>query len=409
MIDVAKIRKDFPILQRKIDGKPLVYLDSTATSLKPQYVLDAMDGYYREYGANVFRGLYKISERATAAYEDARRRIGLFIGAKDVGEVIFTKSTDESISLVYYSWALNQCKPGDEIVTTIMEHHSNFVPWQQLSIHRGTKLKTWNIDKEGQLNLKDLDTLITRKTKLLAMTAASNVVGTITPVAEITKIVKRLNPDCLVLIDAAQAVPHFPIDVGTWGVDFVGLSSHKMLGPTGMGILWAKREILESMPPFNFGGDMIKEVHLDRTIFHDLPHKFEAGTPNIAGAIGFGAAVDYLSKIGMENVRNHEKEITAYALKSLSRISGVNITGPKDASLRGGVIAFTLQGVHPHDVAQILDEDNVCIRVGFHCAQPLHDFLECGPTARASFYIYTTKSDIDTFVEGLEKVLKVFK
>jgi cysteine desulfurase / selenocysteine lyase len=409
MIDVAKIRKDFPILQRKIDGKPLVYLDSTATSLKPQYVLDAMDGYYREYGANVFRGLYKISERATAAYEDARKRIGLFIGAKDVGEVIFTKSTDESISLVYYSWALNQCKPGDEIVTTIMEHHSNFVPWQQLSIHRGTRLKIWNVDKEGQLNLKDLDTLITRKTKLLALTAASNVVGTITPVAEITKIVKRLNPDCLVLIDAAQAVPHFPIDVGKWGVDFVGLSSHKMLGPTGMGILWAKREILESMPPFNFGGDMIKEVHLDQTIFHDLPHKFEAGTPNIAGAIGLGAAVDYLSSIGMRDVRQHEIEVTSYALKALSRISGVRITGSTDALKRGGVIAFTVQGVHPHDVAQILDEDNVCIRVGFHCAQPLHDFLECGPTARASFYIYTTKSEIDTFVEGLEKVLKVFK
>lgn len=408
MRTIANIRKDFPILAHTIDGKPLIYLDSTATSLKPQYVLDSMDTYYRQYGANVFRGIYKISERATSEYEDARRRIGLFIGAKDVSEVIFTRSTDESISLVYYAWALNNCQEGDEIVTTIMEHHSNFVPWQQLAIHRGTKLKIWNIDNDGQLNLNDLDKLITRRTKLLAITAASNVVGTITPIAEIAKIVKRLNPACLILVDAAQAAPHFAIDVAKWGVDFVALSSHKMLGPTGMGILWAKKEILEAMPPFNFGGDMIKEVHTDQTIFHELPHKFEAGTPNIAGAIGFGAAVDYLSDIGMDAIRKHEKEITSYALSSLEKISSIQIIGSKDASKRGGVISFTLTGVHPHDVAQILDEDNVCIRVGFHCAQPLHDYLSCGPTARASFYIYTTHSDIDALVIGIEKVIKVF-
>lgn len=409
MIDASRLRADFPILQKKIDGKPLVYLDTTATSLKPRAVLDAMDEYYRRYGANVFRGIYKISERATQAYEGARERIAAFIGASDIREVIYTRSTDESISLVYYSWALRNCKAGDEIVTTIMEHHSNFLPWQQLAEVRGTKLKIWNIDKEGQLNLNDLNKLITRKTKLLAITAASNVVGTIPPISKIIKTVKRLHPKCLVLVDAAQAAPHLSINVHAWGADFVAFSSHKMLGPTGMGILWARRELLEAMSPFNFGGDMIAEVHVDRTVFHELPHKFEAGTPNIAGAIGFGAAVDYLSSIGMDNIRAHEKDITTYAIKSLSRVSGVRITGSRDASKRGGVIAFTMDGVHPHDVAQVLDEDNVCIRVGFHCAQPLHDFLACGPTARASFYIYTTKADVDALTSGLEKVKKIFR
>ena len=405
---IQHIRKDFPILNRSIDGKPLIYLDSTATSLKPQSVLDAMDRYYEEYGANVFRGIYKISERATEAYEGARAKIADFIGARDTGEVIFTRSTDESISLVYYSWALEQLNKSDEVVTTIMEHHSNFVPWQQLSITQGTKLKIWNVDQEGQLNLNELDTLITRRTKLLAITAASNVVGTIPPIGEITKIVKRINPDCLVLVDAAQAAPHMAMNVNDWGADFVAFSSHKMLGPTGMGILWARKEILEAMPPFNFGGDMIKSVQIDHTEFQELPHKFEAGTPNIAGAIGFGAAIDYLSEIGMDAVRKHERDITEYAISTLSRIPGIKITGSSDAASRGGVIAFTLKGIHPHDIAQLLDEDNICIRVGFHCAQPLHDFLGCGPTARASFYIYTAKDDVDALAQGLEKVVKVF-
>ncbi len=405
---IQHIRKDFPILNRSIDGKPLIYLDSTATSLKPQSVLDAMDTYYEEYGANVFRGIYKISERATEAYEGARAKIAKFIGVKDSEEVLFTRSTDESISLVYYSWALQRLREGDEVVTTIMEHHSNFVPWQQLSIMRGTKLKIWNVDQEGQLNLNELDTLITRRTKLLAITAASNVVGTIPPIEEIVKIVKRINPDCLVLVDAAQAAPHMSMNVNDWGADFVAFSSHKMLGPTGMGILWARKEILEAMPPFNFGGDMIKSVHINHTEFQDLPHKFEAGTPNIAGAIGFGAAIDYLSEIGMDAVRKHERDITEYAITTLSRIPGINITGSSEAASRGGVLAFTLKGIHPHDVAQLLDEDNICIRVGFHCAQPLHDFLGCGPTARASFYIYTARDDVDALAQGLEKVVKVF-
>ncbi|OGG11541.1 cysteine desulfurase [Candidatus Gottesmanbacteria bacterium RBG_13_45_10] len=408
MIDTRKVRNDFPILQKLIDGKPLVYLDSTATSLKPQSVIDAMDEYYTEYSANVFRGIYKISERATEAYESARERIGRFIGAHDSSEVIYTRGTDESISLVYYSWVLPHCKPQDEIVTTIMEHHANFVPWQQAKLHHGVTLKIWYTTPEGQLDLNNLDKIITRRTKLLAITAVSNVLGTINPIEEIVKRVKKLNPQCLVLVDAAQAAPHMPISVQTWGVDFVAFSSHKMLGPTGIGVLWGKNELLETIEPFNFGGDMIKEVHETATIFNDVPHKFEAGTPHIAGAIGLGAAVDYLSKLGMDEVREHEKEITAYALKTLSSIPGLTIVGSQNAENRSGVIAFTVKGIHPHDVAQVLDEDNVCIRVGFHCAQPLHEYLKIGATARASFYLYTTKEDIHALAKGLEKAQKIF-
>lgn len=401
------IRKDFPILNRRIDGKPLIYLDSTATSLKPQAVLDAMDEYYTSYGANVFRGIYKISEKATLAHEGARERIAKFIGAKEKEEVIFTRGTDESISLLYYCWALPHMSECDAVVTTIMEHHSNFVPWQQLAKTKGVTLKIWNIDANGELNLKDLDTLITRETKLLALTAVSNVLGTINPIQKITRTVKKLNPACLVLVDAAQAAPHMAIDIQEWGADFVAFSSHKMLGPTGIGVLWGRRELLEEMPVFNFGGDMIKEVHRDHTIFAGIPYKFEAGTPHISGAIGLGAAVDYLTALGMDAVRKHELEITSYALDRLSSIDGISIVGPKDATHRSGVVAFTMKGLHPHDIAQILDEDNICIRVGFHCAQPIHEYLSIGATARASFYIYTTKADIDALANGLYKVKKI--
>ncbi len=408
MFDARKIRKDFPILQKLIDGKPLVYLDSTATSLKPQIVLDAMDDYYTSYGANVFRGIYKISEKATAAHEGAREKIAQFIGAKQKEEIVYTRSTDESISLVYYSWALHQVKPGDRVVTTVMEHHANFVPWQQLALNHGADLKIWNVNAEGQLNVEDLDKLITRKTKLLAITAASNVLGTLPPIKEIVKQVKRVQPSCIILVDAAQAAPHLPIHVADWGADFVAFSSHKMLGPTGFGVLWGRKELLEAMPPFNFGGDMISEVHLHDTVFSDVPHKFEAGTPYIAGAIGLGAAVDYLSVLGMDAVRKHEKEITGYALDALSSMKGLTIIGSKDIEKRGGVIAFTMEGIHPHDVAQILDDDNICVRVGFHCAQPLHEYLQIGPTIRASFYLYTTQKDVDALVQGLAKAKKIF-
>ncbi len=409
MFDVRTVCRDFPILHTLIDGKPLVYLDSTATSLKPRIVLDTMNDYYTKYTANINRGIYKISEIATAGYENAREKIAVFIHAKDAREIIFTRNATESINLIFYAWAKQHLTPKDEVITTIMEHHSNFVPWQQLHLQQDVKLKIWNVDKEGQLDLHDLDKLVTRRTKLLAITAVSNVLGTINPIKDIVKKVKRVNSSCVILVDAAQAVPHMPINIVNWGADAVAFSGHKMLGPTGIGVLWAKMDLLEKLPPYQYGGDMIKEVHIDQTIFNDVPQKFEAGTPHIAGIIGLGAAVDYLSKLGMDSVRSHEKEITKYALDGLSSIKGIMIVGPKDVAKRGGVIAFTMKGIHPHDVAQVLDEDNVCIRVGFHCAQPLHEYLKIGPTARASFYIYTTKEDIHALVKGLEKVTSIFK
>lgn len=405
MIDASKIRKDFPMLGHTIHGKPLVYLDSTATSLKPTSVLEALNEYYATYGANVFRGIYHISEQATKEYEDARQKVAAFIGAAPE-EVIYTRSTDESISLIYYSWAIHNIKAGEEIVTTIMEHHSNFIPWQMMEREHGAKLKIWYTNKDGQLDIRNLDTLITRRTKLLAITAASNVLGTIPPIKTIVKRVKKLNPYCLVLVDAAQAVPHMPVSVSDWGADFVAFSGHKMLGPTGIGILWGRKELLSSMPPFNFGGDMIKEVHEHGVVFDDIPRRFEAGTPHIAGAIGLGAAVDYLTRLSMPQVRVHEKKITAYALGVLSTIKEVAIIGSKNIEERGGVISFTVSGIHPHDVAQVLDEDNVCIRVGYHCAQPLHERLGIGATSRASFYVYTTKKDIDALGEGIQKAIK---
>lgn len=395
MFDAAKIRNDFPQLQRKINGKPIVYLDSAATSLKPQSVIDKMNQYYTRYSANIFRGIYTLSEEATAEYEDARKKVAAFIGAGNADEVVFTRNASESLNLVAHSF-----KEGDEIVVSIMEHHSNFVPWQQLG-----NMKVWNSNKGGQLDLSDLDKLITRRTKLLAITAVSNVLGTICPIRQICQIVKKLNPNCLVLVDAAQAVPHMAVNVTDWGVDFVAFSSHKMLGPTGIGVLWGTYELLDRMKPYQYGGEMIQEVRVEKTIFKKPPHKFEAGTPHISGVIGLGAAVDYLAKLGMDNVRKHEEEIVSYAMDELAKVKGFTVYGPK---ARAGVIAFTLKHVHAHDVAQVLDEDNICIRSGNHCAMPLHLSMNIAATARASFYVYTTKADIDALVRGLEKVKKMF-
>lgn len=408
MIDETKIRRDFPILERKIDGKPLVYLDSTATSLKPRQVIDKLNDYYTKYSANIFRGIYKISETATQEYEDVRKKTAAFIGVANPQEIVFTRNTTESINLVASSWARQNIKPGDHILVTIMEHHSNFVPWQQMAKEYGWKIDIWRSDAQGLLNLHDLDKLVTRKTKLLAITAVSNVLGTINPVEEITKNVKLINPNCLVLVDAAQAVPHMPVDVTAWGADFVAFSSHKMLGPTGVGVLWAPYDLLEQMEPYQFGGEMIEEVREDKTLFKKSPHKFEAGTPHIAGVIGLGAAIDYLSHFGMDNVRKHEEKIVSYAMDQLQEIQGLTMYGPNDAKQKGGVVAFTLKQAHAHDVAQILDEDNICIRSGNHCAMPLHLSMGIAASARASFYIYTTKKDIDALTKGLQKVIKIF-
>ena len=406
MIPVQKIKKDFPLLKRKIHGKPIVYLDSTATALKPHCVIDAVNTYYTKCTANVFRGIYTISEEATKGYEKARTDIAEFINARP-DEIIFTRNTSESLNLIAYSWLSGNSKPKDQVVTTIMEHHSNYVPWQQMRQDLGYEFVVWKCDSQGLLHLADLEKLVTKKTKLFAFTAVSNVVGTINPVKQITAIVKRINPECLVVVDAAQAVPHMPVDVMDWGADAVAFSGHKMLGPSGIGVLWMKKEILEHMKPFLYGGDMIKEVHEMETVFNDIPHKFEAGTPFIEGAFGLGAAVSYLKTIGMKNIRDHEKKLTAYAYKKVSSIKGVTIYGPSDMEVRGGVLAFRMEGIHPHDIAQVLDEDNICVRVGFHCAMPLHEYLGIGPTVRASFNIYNDRNDVDVLVEGLKKVKKM--
>ncbi len=407
MFDAQLYRKDFPLFKRRIGGKHIVYLDSTATSLKPQPVIDAIRSYYTMFTANVFRGIYTTSEEATAAYEGAREKVAAFIGALK-SEIVFTRNTDESISLIVYSWLPYHVKRADEIVTTILEHHANFVPWQQYTVKNKSVLKIWRIDSSGQLKIADLDKLITRKTKVLAFTATSNVLGTITPVQKIVEKVKSINPHCLIIVDAAQAVPHMPVDVRAWGADVVAFSGHKMLGPSGIGVLWAKKKLLESMPPFIYGGDMIREVHEKETVFNDVPHKFEAGTPYIEGAIGLGAAVDYLSRLGMDNIRAHEEKLVDYALHTLPNVKGIRLFGPTDHKVKGGIVAFQIPGIHPHDIAQVLNEDNICIRVGFHCAQPLHEYLGIGPTARASFYVYTTTDDIDALAEGLLKVKKTF-
>jgi len=408
MFSASTIRKDFPLLKRKIHNKHIVYLDSTATSLKPQYVIDKENEYNTKYTANIFRGIYKISEEATAEYEEVRKKVARFINAKNSEEIVFTRNTTESLNLVAAGIG-KTLERNDEIVVSIMEHHSNFVPWQQLALSKGLGFRVWGLGNNYELNIKELDRLITRRTKVLAITAVSNVLGTINPIKEIVKKVKRINPDCLVIVDAAQAIPHMAVDVQDWGADAVAFSSHKMLGPTGVGVLWAKMELLDDLSPYQYGGEMIQEVYIEKSLFKKPPHKFEAGTPHIAGVIGLGSAIDYLTKIGMDSVRKHEKEITSYALNALEKVSGLTVFGPNGVEKRGGVIAFTMKGAHAHDIAQILDEDNICIRSGNHCAMPLHTFLKLPATARASFYIYTTKEDVDALVKGLEKVVLTFE
>lgn len=404
MFSPRVLKKDFPLFKKH---PKIVYLDSTATSLKPESVLQKEDEYYREYSANIFRGIYKISEKATAEYEEVRKKTARFIHALSEDEIIFTRNTTESVNLVMYSLSRTPLHDS-EFVATIMEHHSNFVPWQQLA--QGFKIpwKIWNIDEQGKLDTRELKKLVTKKTKLIAFTAVSNVLGTINPVKEIVRMVKKINPECLIFVDAAQAVPHMAIDVQAWNADFVAFSSHKMLGPTGIGVLWGKKKELEKLSPFLYGGEMIQAVYPDRTEFKSTPHKFEAGTPHIAGVIGFGRAIDYLEKLGMENIRKHEVEITEYALKKLQNIDGLTFYGPKKAKERCGVIAFTMKAAHAHDIAQILDTHNICIRSGNHCAMPLHLQLKLASTARASFYVYTTREDVDALVKGLEEVKKVF-
>jgi cysteine desulfurase/selenocysteine lyase len=405
-LDPERIKADFPILDQEVFGHKLVYLDSGASSQKPLSVLRAMDDYYRRDNANVHRGIYQLSERATAAYEGARGKVARLIGAPDPATIIWTRNATEAINLVAYSWGRKHIERGDVIVLTEMEHHANLVPWQILAQEKDADLEFIPITDDGILRQDVYDVLLRLKPKLVAFSHVSNVLGTINPVEEMTR--KAHEAGALVLIDGAQAVPHLPVDVQAIGCDFYVFSGHKVLAPTGSGVLWGRREILEAMPPFMGGGDMIREVHLRRSEWNELPWKFEAGTPDISAQIGLGAAADYLMDLGMENVREHERELIRYAMDVLPReVPGIEIIGPGPEE-RGGVIAFNLPGVHPHDVAQVLDRFGVAIRAGHHCAMPLHERLDLPATARASFQVYNTTSDIDALAAALKEVQTLF-
>jgi cysteine desulfurase/selenocysteine lyase len=404
--NVLKIREDFPILKRRVNGKPLVYFDNAATSQKPKIVIEAVNRYYMEYNANIHRGIHKLAEEATLAHEEAREKLAKFINANRTEEIVFVRNATEAINLVAYTWGRTNIGSGDKIVLTIMEHHSNIVPWQLLAREKNAKIEFAKIDEEGSLRLDEIREMIDDKTKLVCVTHASNVLGTINPVSEIAKVAHRHG--ALVLVDAAQSVPHMRVDAKEMDCDFMAFSGHKMLGPTGIGVLYGKSRHLESMPPFLGGGEMIREVHTSGATWKDLPYKYEAGTANIAGAIGLGTAVDYLNEIGMENVHEHEMEITSYALSRIDQVKGLTIYGGRDVKQKVGVISFNLGDIHAHDLASILDEEGVAIRSGHHCAQPLMEFLDIPATARASFYIYNTKEEVDTLVNVLEKARKLF-
>jgi len=403
------IRKDFPILERTVrENKTLVYLDNASTTQKPNQVIDAINDYYRNHNANIHRAVYALAEEATELYENTRDKIADFINVKNRDEIIFVRGTTEAINLVAYAWGRSHVKEGDIIVTTEYEHHSNIVPWQLLTQEKGAKLEYIGMDDNGELILDDLDKyLATGKVKLVTFSLMSNVLGTISDSEKI--ISKCKEAGVLTLIDGAQSVPHMKTDVEKLDCDFFAFSGHKMLGPTGIGILWVRKSVLETMNPFHGGGDMIREVHKYETTWNDLPYKFEAGTPNIADVVGFGAAIDYLSNIGMDNIRQHEIELTSYAIEKLSSVKGIHIYGTKDISKRGGVISFNFADVHPHDVAQIIDEEGIAVRSGHHCAQVLMERLNVAATSRASFYIYNTKEEIDKLINSLNKVAKVFK
>ena len=403
--DPHKVRADFPIFDTPRE-RPLIYLDSAATSQKPQAVLDAMDRYYRTCNANIHRGVYAIAEEATALFEDARRRFARFIHAASPREVIFTRNSTEAINLVAYAWGRTYLKSGDAIVLTPMEHHSNLVPWHMLATERGIELRFIPMTGTGELDLSALPGLLADgRAKLVSFVHVSNVLGTVNPAAEIARIAKAAG--ATVLIDASQSAAHTPLDVQALGADFVACTAHKMLGPTGIGMLWGRRELLEAMPPFMGGGEMIREVSLTHSKWNELPWKFEAGTMNIAEAVGLGAAVQYLEALGMDHVFAHDRAMAKYAMERLTEVPGVTVLGPP-AERRAGVVAFTLEGVHPHDIAMVLDQDGICVRAGHHCAMPLHEQLGVPSSARASFHCYSLPQEVDAFIAGLHKARMLF-
>jgi cysteine desulfurase/selenocysteine lyase len=406
LFDVLALRREFPILQQQINGKPLAFLDSAASSQKPRRVIVCLEEYYERTNANVHRGVYKLSEEATFAFERARGKVARFIGASSPKEIVFTRNTTEAINLVARAWGDANMRAGDRILLSTMEHHSNLVPWQQLAQRTGAQLDFLQIDAAGRLVLEDLDTLLTERTKLVALAHQSNMLGTINPVREIAA--RAHDVGALMLIDGAQSVPHMPVNVQELGVDFLAFSGHKMCGPTGIGALWGRRSILAAMPPFLGGGSMIREVTLYETTYADIPARFEAGTPAIGEAIALGEAVDFLSAIGMDKVFAHEQHMLAYTLQRLSQVEGLRVYGPPTPENRGAAVSFILDGVHPHDVAAVLDGEGIAVRAGHHCCQPLHTLLDVPATTRASFYLYNIPEEVDRLVAGLEKTRKLF-
>jgi len=406
-LNVTKIRADFPILKRKIGGKPLVYLDNAATSQKPKAVIDAIDRYYHEYNANVHRGIHRLSEEATVAFEQSREEFARFIGAKAAKEIVFVRNATEALNLVALSWARANVKSGDRILLTEMEHHSNIVPWQMLAKEKGLRIDYVEIRDDGILNWESFEQLIKESPKVLSLAHVSNALGTINPVRQMAREAHEVG--VTVIVDAAQSVPHMPVDVADLECDFLAASGHKMLAPTGIGMLYGRQDLLDHMEPLMGGGEMIKEVHLQDARWNDLPWKFEAGTPNIEGVIGLGAAVGYLTKLGMQNVREHEKDITRYAIERLADVKGLILYGTREIEKRGAVISFNLGDIHAHDLATVLDTQGIAIRSGQHCAQPLMERLKVPATSRVSFYIYNTRREVDILVRALEKARKMFK
>jgi cysteine desulfurase/selenocysteine lyase len=414
-LDVGLVRKDFPILDRLVrGGRPLVYLDSANTSQKPRQVIDAISDFYERHNANIHRATHELGEEATEAYEGARIKVAAFLGARDESEIVFTKNISEAINLVAYSMGNASVSgsgrfrlgPGDEIVVTEMEHHSNLVPWQLLCERTGATLRWFGVTEDGRLDLSRIDDLITERTKLVALVHQSNVLGTVNPIRAIAD--RAHAAGALVLVDAAQSVPHLPVDVQDLGADFLGFTGHKLCGPTGIGVLWARRELLDEMPPFLGGGEMIETVWMDRTTFAAPPHKFEAGTMPIAEAAGLSAAIDYLKEIGQDAIQAHEHQLLTYALGSLAEIKGLRILGPTEAVDRGTAVSFEVDGVHPHDVSQVLDELGIAVRAGNHCAWPLHRALGVQASTRASFYLYNTPQEVAALADGIRQAQRFF-
>ena len=405
-LDPVRIRREFPTLDQSVNGKPLVYLDNAATSQKPRAVLDALGAYYENDNSNVHRGIHELSRRATVAYEESRAKVASWVGATEPAEIVWTRGTTEAINLVSTAWGLNNVREGDEILISVLEHHSNIIPWQLLAQRTGAVIKYIEIDDQGRWVLEDLSDLLTDRTKVVAISHVSNALGTVNPVKEVAAAAHEVG--ALVLVDGAQGAVHIKVNVQDLGVDCYAFSGHKMCGPTGIGALWARRDLLDSMEPYQGGGEMIHLVEREMSTWAKVPHKFEAGTPNIAGAIGMGAAIDFLSEVGMDAIARHERDLLAYALERVSAVGGVRIYGPESLEEHSALISFTLGDAHPHDIATILDSEGIAVRAGHHCAQLAMKHFGISATARASIYLYNTEDDIDRLAEGLEQVQSIF-